>query len=292
MIKRNPAVAGLFYPKEPEELEKTVEALLKTGDANDGMKNEEDKGEESREEKKKNGKEKEKNVFGVISPHAGYIYSGKIAGKVFSQVVVPRNVVILCPNHTGYGAHVSLFPKGMWLFPGFSVKISDAINDFLSRYDIFEEDTGAHFREHSAEVIVPFLYFKNRSVEISVVCIRTLELDILKKIGECLHNLKKEIGKDLLIVASSDMNHYEPDDISRKKDKIAIDRIANIDPDGLLEVVLERNITMCGVAPATSLLTSAKLHGIKKAELVAYGNSAEVSGDYSSVVGYAGIIIP
>ena len=124
-----------------------------------------------------------------------------------------------------------------------------------------------------------------------MICVRTLELDTLKKIGECLHNLKKEIGEDLLIVASSDMNHYEPDDISRKKDKIAIDRIVNIDPDGLLEVVLERNITMCGVAPATSLLTSAKLHGIKEAELVAYGNSAEVSGDYSSVVGYAGIII-
>lgn len=289
MIKRNPAVAGLFYPKEPKELEETVKELLSSDEDYD---KEEGKEKKHREDKKENEGRKERRVFGVISPHAGYIYSGKIAGKVFSRVVVPHNVVILCPNHTGYGAQVSLFPKGMWIFPGFSVKISDEINDFLSEHDVFEEDTGAHFREHSAEVIVPFLYFKNKNVEISVVCIRTLELEILKKIGECLHNLKEKIGEDLLVVASSDMNHYEPDDISRKKDKIAIDRIVNIDPDGLLEVVLERNITMCGVAPTTSLLTSAKLHGIKKAELVAYGNSAEVSGDYSSVVGYAGIIIP
>lgn len=268
MIERKPAVAGLFYPKDPEELRKTVEELISQG------------------------ADRKRKVFGVISPHAGYIYSGKIAGKVFSEIEIPEKVVVLCPNHTGYGVRVSLFPKGKWLFPGFEVRISEEMNEFLSKYKVFEKDTGAHLREHSAEVIIPFLYFKNKNVEISVICIRTIDFTVLKEIGECLYELKKEFKDEILFVASSDMNHYEPDDISREKDKIAIDRIVNIDAEGLVEVVLEKNITMCGIAPTTSLLVSAKLFGINKAELVAYGNSGDVSGDYSSVVGYAGIVIP
>jgi hypothetical protein len=268
MIVRKPAVAGLFYPSDPSKLEKKVKELL---------------------EQEENDKE-EIEAFGVISPHAGYIYSGKVAGKVFSKVKVPDKVLILCPNHTGYGADVSLFPDGVWEFPGFSVETDKEINSFLIRQsDIFELDTGAHFKEHSAEVIVPFLHFKNKKVKISVICIRTLNLKKLKKIGEAISNLKDKYN--VLVTASSDMNHYEVDDVSRKKDMMAIEKIKNIDPEGLYEVVLEKNISICGIAPILSLLFSAKEKGIRKADLVAYSNSGEITLDLSSVVGYAGIVI-
>ena len=269
MIVRKPAVSGLFYPSDPSKLEKKVKELLETGESGEKV-----------------------EAFGVISPHAGYIYSGKVAGKVFSKVKVPDKVLILCPNHTGYGTDVSLFPDGVWEFPGFSVETDKEINSFLiNQSEIFEFDTGAHFKEHSAEVIVPFLYYKNRKLKISVVCIRTLNLKKLKKIGEAISNLKDKYNENLLFVASSDMNHYEVDDISRRKDMMAIEKIKNIDPEGLYEVVLEKNISMCGISPVLSLLFSAKEKGIKNAELVAYSNSGEVTQDFSSVVGYAGIVI-
>jgi hypothetical protein len=264
-VERNPAVAGLFYPKDKDKLFSVLSELV---------------GNEEEEEK----------VFGVISPHAGYVYSGKIAGKVFSRVEVPEKVLIICPNHTGYGVDVSLFPYGVWNFPGFSVEIDEEINNFLlSNSDIFQLDTGAHLREHSAEVIVPFLYYKRRDVKISVICLRTLNTKILKSLGELIAKLSENF--DVLLVASSDMNHYEVDDVSRKKDKKAIDKIKSLDYEGLIEIVFEENITICGIAPIYVLLFSAVKRGKKNVELVAYGNSGDVTGDYTSVVGYAGIII-
>ncbi len=265
-MQRKPAVAGLFYPSEPDKLRDNVIELLSGGGLSGG----------------------DIDAFAVVSPHAGYIYSGRVAGKVFAHVRVKDRVVILCPNHTGYYTDVSVFPPGgEWIFPGFSVSIDDEVSSFLARR--FQADTGAHMREHSAEVIVPFLYYKNPQVKISVVCIRTLDKDILFELGKALFDIRKEF--DVLFVASSDMNHYEPDDISRNKDKKAIDRIVDIDPDGLIDIVFREDISMCGVAPVTALLFSAKLWGVKNAELIAYSNSGEVSGDFTSVVGYAGIII-
>ncbi len=262
-IDRKPAVAGIFYPSDPSSLSKVISELMY--------------------------EQNSENCFGIISPHAGYIYSGKVAGKVISRIKVKDKVVILCPNHTGYGVDVSLFPSGRWLFPGFSVDIDDELNSFISSHDIVQLDTSAHLKEHSAEVIVPFLYYKNATIKISVLCLRTLDISVLEKVGRILSSLSQKY--DVLFVASSDMNHYEQDDISRKKDTYAIEKIKEIDPYGLYNVVLEKDISMCGVAPVTALLFAAKFSGVKKAELVDYTNSGEVTGDLSSVVGYAGFIL-
>lgn len=264
VIVRNPAVAGTFYPKSPEKLNQTLKSLIQPQD-------------------------KTQNVVGVILPHAGYIYSGKIAGKTVSVINIPERAVILCPNHTGYGELVSVFPPGKWIFPGFEVEIDENITSDILSSGIFQADTGAHIKEHSAEVIIPFLHFKNPNLKISVICIRTLQKDILRSLANSLSDIYRKY-KDILFIASSDMNHYEEDEISREKDSLAIDRIKSIDPDGFLEVCYNKNISVCGIAPVYVLLNLMKNIGVKKAELIAYGNSGEVNGDLTSVVGYAGII--
>lgn len=264
MIERKPAVAGIFYPESPEKLKATIQELIGQPEGN-------------------------KKVVGVILPHAGYIYSGKISGKTLSSIQVPERIIIICPNHTGYGETVSLFPPGTWKFPGFIVKIDEEITSFLSNFEVFELDTGAHYKEHSAEVLIPLLHFINPRIKITVICIRTLEREKLKEIASALEEVYKNY-KDLLFVASSDMNHYEEDDISRMKDKTAIDKILQINPDGFLDVCYNMSISACGSAPIYSLLSFLKKIKVKNSELVAYGNSGEVNGDLSSVVGYAGII--
>lgn len=262
-INRKPAVAGIFYPSDPSSLRKVISELMCDQNSED--------------------------CFGIISPHAGYIYSGKITGKVVSRIKVKDKVVILCPNHTGYGVDISLFPSGSWLFPGFSVEIDDEVNSFLSSYDIFQLDTAAHLKEHSAEVIIPFLYHKNANMKISVLCLRTLDISVLEEIGKILSLLAQKY--DILFVASSDMNHYEQDDVSREKDSYAIKKIKELDQIGLYNVIFEKDISMCGVAPVIALLFAAKYSGANKVELVDYTNSGEVTGDFSSVVGYAGFIL-
>lgn len=264
MVVRRPSVAGLFYPGDPEGLKRKLEEFMRPRNP--------------------------RNCFAVISPHAGYMYSGSVAGAVFSEVNVPHKVVILNPNHTGIGPKVSVFPEGKWIFPGFEVEIDEELSNVLLENEFAESDMTAQESEHSAEVQVPFIWFRNPEAKISTCCIRTLEKEVLESLGETLIKVKR-MSPDVLFVVSSDMNHYEPDEISRKKDMVAIERILNIDPDGLLDEAMSKNISMCGIAPATAVLMSAKKMGIEKAELLAYTNSGDITGDKSAVVGYAGIAV-
>lgn len=263
MFERSPAVAGYFYPSDPKKLEEEVKRYLSLGEG------------------------ERKEALGIICPHAGWVYSGKTAGKVVSSVRIPDRVVVLCPNHTGAGEDISIYPPGRWIFPGFSVKIDDEIFEALEGYA--KPDTGAHLSEHSAEVIIPFLYFSNPALRIVVVCIGTLDRKKLRKLAEGV--LKASESFDFLVVASSDMNHYEPDSISREKDSLALERIKKLDPEGLFDVALQRHITMCGLGPVYTLLLYAKEKGAKEGELIDYSNSADVTGDPTSVVGYAGVRI-
>ena len=266
MLIRKPCVSGTFYPASKEGLMKELEKFVTEP-----------------------GK-KEKEVFGAISPHAGYMYSGRVAGVVFSNIKIPNRVVILNPNHRGIGPDVSVFPEGRWEFPGFSVDIDEEIVSYLSQNPLFVKNSSAHEEEHSGEVQVPFIWFKNRTTRFAFITIRTLKKNILQDVGMYLSKLKRDFP-EIIFVSSSDMNHYEPDDISREKDKKAIDKILSLDAEGLLSTVLNHNISMCGIAPVASLLFAAKDYGVKSAELVAYTNSGEVSGDKSAVVGYAGFIL-
>ena len=264
---RQPAVAGQFYSGEPNKLRKELSTLI-TGE-----------GEPER-------------AIGVISPHAGYIYSGAVAGALFGAIRVPRTVVILGPNHHGVGARAALYPSGSWATPLGTVPIDDKLAALCCRHaPLLESDTMAHLYEHSLEVQLPFLQSIRPDVAIVPVCIGFSRYRDCLDLGTGLARAIRDYGEEVLIVASSDMTHYEPAGQAREKDEIAIREILDLNPSGLLETCRSRGITMCGVVPATVMLIAARELGASRARLVCYANSGEVNGDYRQVVGYAALTV-
>lgn len=228
-------------------------------------------------------------------PHAGYIYSGRIAGKVISQVNLKENFVIIGPNHTGLGTTFSLNRDEEFDMPlgkvNTNLKLADEI---LQNCPYIKKDTRAHCFEHSIEVQLPFLQFARRGpFTIVPIIARDANLETYKEIGRNIALAIKNllIADKTQIIASSDMTHYEEAQTAKKKDEKAISAILKLDPDLLFNTIKKEDISMCGYIPAIIMLSAARELGAKGAELAGYENSAEASGDYSSVVGYAGIII-
>ena len=266
-MTREPVVAGQFYPGTKADLEKTLSKLV-------------------------NEKEKREKAIAVISPHAGYVYSGAVAGKVFARLAPKKLFVIIGPNHTGTGEPFSVFSQGQWKTPLGSVEVDEEFSDYLiSNSKLFKADDTAHSSEHSIEVQLPFLQYTMNDFKILPLCIASLNISQLKNAGRELAKAAKDLKKDVTIVASSDMTHYEPQEQAKAKDMQAISAILHMDEDELFEKVTDMNISMCGVAPTVIALNAAKAMGAKEAELVDYKTSGDVSGDYFSVVGYGGVII-
>ncbi len=266
---REPAVAGRFYPADPTVLRKDVEAFLSSSEP-----------------------AHESRVIGCIAPHAGYIYSGQVAGAVFARIEVPSRCIILCPNHTGRGHPLAIMKEGGWRSPLGIVPIaSDLAARLAEGLPGLSQDSSAHQSEHAIEVELPFLQVRNPEVKFVPIAIGTGQLLILESLGEAIAKVIQDSQEPVLIIASSDMNHYEDDASTRVKDHKAIARILALDPPGLHETVMSESISMCGFGPAVTMLSAARILGAQKAELVQYATSAEVSGDYSTVVGYAGIIV-
>jgi AmmeMemoRadiSam system protein B len=266
-MDRKPAVAGAFYPGTGEDLEKAVASYMEEAERSPAL--------------------------GVVSPHAGYMYSGPVAGAVFGRVTVPDLCVILAPNHTGAGAAAfSVWADGRWLMPTGEVPVDEefAIR-LLKSCSAAAADEGAHGREHSAEVQIPFLQAVNPSVRIVPVVISSHNVNALQEFGRCLAEVIKGTSGDVLVVASSDMTHYESQESANAKDRLAIDKVLALDESGLFQVVVENRISMCGVAPTASMLACCKELGASKAKLVKYQTSGDVTGDLLQVVGYAGIVI-
>lgn len=264
---RQPAVAGQFYPGNLNELTKELDGYVEMG--HDKI-----------------------NAFGALCPHAGYIYSGRVAGSVFAQINVPDTVVILAPNHTGYGPEFSIWPEGSWRTPLGDVRIDeDLVDKLVCDSDLLIKDYDAHKYEHAAEVILPFLQYKNPKIKVVVIVIMSRSLNKLKKLGKSISGVIKDFRPDTLMVASSDMTHQESKVSANKKDKIAINEIIKLDEDGLFNKVDENDISMCGVCPAVSMLVFSKELGASSACLTKYETSGETTGDYNNVVGYAGIIV-
>lgn len=273
---RSPAVAGYFYEGSPEALRKQVEGFLVPI-------------------------AEKKRAIGIVSPHAGLIYSGPVAGAVYSSIEIPAAIVLIGPNHTGLGAGVSLMAKGSWETPLGAVEIDSALAAaILANSPRIHDDSLAHLREHSLEVQLPFVqYFKKKFTIVPIQMLDT-RLDTCLEVGRAVGKAieargqgagRKGQGQDVLIVASSDMSHYEPAARAKEKDFKAIQSILDLDPEGLYRTVKDYGITMCGYGPAVSMLVAAKMLGAAKAELVKYANSGDVSGDYEQVVGYAGIVV-
>jgi len=264
---RQPAVAGQFYPDSPDELRATIAGLV------------------SREAVKE-------EVIGLVSPHAGYVYSGAVAGAVISRIMFKDTFVIMGPNHTGMGRPFSIMTQGKWQTPLGEVAIdSELARQILAESHYLEEDSAAHEYEHSIEVQLPFLQYFRPDVKLVPIVLSHATSDAYKEIGRGLARAIRELNREVVIIASSDMTHFEPQESAEKKDKQAISAILDLDEDELLKRVGRLNISMCGYAPVVSLISAAKELGARTAELIRYQTSGDTSGDYSSVVGYAGIII-
>lgn len=266
---RMPAVAGRFYPAAELELRNLIGSFI-------------DKRAQS------------SDVISCVLPHAGYIYSGRVAAQTLSCVEIKDSCIIVGPNHTGLGKLFSIMPKGSWRLPFGEVEIDEEFSrQLIENCKFLEEDSDAHKREHSIEVQIPLLQYFKPNIKIIPIIAGTSDLNTYIKIGQDIANTVKKMHRlqDTLFIASSDMTHYEEEKIARSKDKLAIDAILELNEAKLLDVIDKHEISMCGYVPVAIMISYAKAQGAKKARLIKYQTSADASGDYSSVVGYAGIIM-
>jgi len=234
------------------------------------------------------------DCLGCMLPHAGYIYSGRVAVETVSRINIKEKVILFGPNHTGRGANFSIVTKGAWLTPLGRLDIDEKLaTELLESSEYLEDDLLAHAEEHSLEVELPILQFFKKDFEIVPIAFMSDDLTALKKIGQGIAGVikKNKLEDKILLVASSDMTHYEAQKDAESKDKLAIEAILRLDPEALVETVNRYNISMCGVSPVIAMLNAAKSLGAKSAELVKYQTSGDVTGDKSEVVGYAGILI-
>jgi AmmeMemoRadiSam system protein B len=268
MLKRKPAVAGYFYPSNPKELLQELEEYMPS--------------------------QTKKKVYGAICPHAGYVYSGNVAGAVYSKIKPVEVFILIGPNHTGYGSEVSVMTEGEWEIPLGTMKIHQELAKAITEKVAFaSDDIKAHLYEHSLEVQLPFIYKLNSNAKIVPITLKTLSLADCMKLGQGIADAVKELNlsDNVVIISSTDMSHYLPDDIARKTDAFAIEKIKSFDPEGLYNTVLEHGISMCGFIPTVTMLYATNLLGARQVQVIKYTTSAEMSRDYNKVVGYLGAIV-
>jgi len=274
MSIRSAIVAGQFYPGDKTALESELKKYLKP-------------------------QKKIANTLAITAPHAGYIYSGKTAGVTYSSIDIPDTVFIMCPNHTGMGYPLSLHPAESWSTPlGLIYSDQDILNEIKNKIPQAEFDIKAQLREHSLEVQLPFIQTLNPNAKIVPMTLAGLPFEMIQKLGAVIADIiigLEKNGKKSLIVASSDMTHFESKDSAKQKDDLAIEKIKKLDTKGFLDVLEKKDISVCGVYPI-SVTIEAMLHYSKHTgkniyvKLVDYSTSGEVTGDNSDVVAYAGLV--
>jgi len=266
---RAPAVAGRFYPGGHGTLNEALHAWM----------------EESPPVERR-------PAVGLLVPHAGYVYSGKVAAQAYRRLQPPARAIVLCPNHTGQGRRISVWPSGRWVTPlGESVVDERLAAGVMAALGETRGDEEAHRLEHAVEVQLPFLQYLDAGTRIVPVALGRLTLEDCLAAGDGLARLLSKEGKGTLLVASTDMSHYVADSEARRLDRLALDRVEALDPEGLYRTVADEGISMCGFIPSTIVLRAAIGLGAKSARLLAYATSGDVSGDRESVVGYASVWI-
>ncbi len=265
-MNRLPVVADRFYPGDPTDLRQTLAQLIPTGEtAQPGL--------------------------AVIAPHAGYVYSGAVAGETFARVQIPETVILLGPNHHGRGGPVALGTQD-WAMPmgtvSFAVDLAAAI---VQNSEIIAADNSAHQYEHSLEVQVPFLQFFQDRLSIVPIVVSHISYEQCQQAAQDIARAIKAFNRPVLLVASTDMTHYETREDASAKDHLALRYIQALDPQRLYNTVVNNRISMCGIMPTTITMLVAMEFGAEHAELVRYTDSGEVSGDTDQVVGYAGLVI-
>jgi len=264
---RPPAVAGHFYPANPTELARNVDGYLAP-------------------------EAKKQQALGCVVPHAGFIYSGHVAGAVYSSLEIPSRLILIGPRHFPRGESLAILSDGAWATPFGDAKIDSALAAELKHeFPRLREDAVAHEQEHSLEVQIPFLQRLLGDFQFVPIVLGTDRYGILEELGHAVAKVVTAQSEPVLVIASSDMNHYESDAITRVKDERAIARVLALDPQGLYDTVRAEGITMCGFAAAVTMLVAARDIGAGKAELIRYATSGDINGDREHVVGYAGIAI-
>lgn len=265
---RFPAVAGQFYPGDSRELAALVEKYTK----------------------EENPKEKVK-ARACLVPHAGYVYSGSVAGAVFRRISLPKKILLLGVRHYSRGEALAILSEGAWRTPLGDAPVETRLAARLRmECPALREDSVAHSREHSLEVELPFLQVLNPGFSFVPIAVGTLRFQDLADTGEGIARALQKTPEEVLIVTSSDMNHYQDDATTRRKDRKAIERMLELDPRGLYDVCHDQEISMCGLGPAVTMLIAISCLGAAKADLVRYATSGDVTGDFDAVVGYAGMI--
>lgn len=266
---RLPAVAGRFYPDQPDRLAEQVASYCVAPAASARRK-----------------------ALACVVPHAGYRFSGHVAGAVYARLELARHFLLLGPRHYPRGEAQAILSEGSWQTPLGRAEIDTALATELKRAcSALVEDEVAHRDEHALEVQLPFLQALAGDFRFVPIALGTRDYGALESLGQAIAAVLALRAEPVLIVASSDMNHYESDEITRRKDRAALDRVQALDPWGLYDVVRREAITMCGVGATISMLTAARLLGARQVELVRYATSGDINGDYREVVGYAGCII-
>jgi AmmeMemoRadiSam system protein B len=266
---RLPAVSGHFYPTDPEELVQQVASFCEAP-----------------------AEQPRQRAIACMVPHAGYRFSGHVAGSVYGRLQLPRRFLLLGPRHFPRGKPQAIVSDGAWQTPLGRVQIdSDLAFDLKAACPSLMEDDLAHRDEHALEVQVPFLQCLASEFCFVPVALAIINYAELEALGRAIASVLMQQTDPVLIVASSDMNHYESDEITREKDNKALADLLTLDPRALYDTVRRENITMCGFGPAVAMLTAARLLGATRAKLVRYATSGDINGERDQVVGYAGVIV-
>ncbi len=265
---RPPAVAGRFYPDDPAELTRQIASFASSAE------------------------EPLRPALACLVPHAGYRYSGHVAGTVYARLKLPRRFLLLGPRHFPRGKPQAILSEGAWQTPLGQAEIdTELARDLKSAYPQLCEDGAAHQTEHAIEVQLPFLQSLAGDFRFVPIALGPTDYVQLESLGRAIADVLRRQRDPVLMIASSDMNHYESDEITRRKDGLAIERVLALDAAGLFEVVRREAISMCGFGPAVSMLIAARLLGATRATLVRYATSGNINGDRNEVVGYAGVIV-
>lgn len=275
---RKPAVAGIFYEDDSESLKKRIEWCFKHS-LGPGLIPEE-------------GNNRE--IKGVLAPHAGFIYSGPVAAHSYSEIVkdgFPETFIILCPNHTGIGYGVSVAKEGVWSTPLGDVEIdTEFASELLKDSRILDSDLTAHSQEHSCEVHIPFLQYFQKEFKIVPISIWMQDLETSHEIARAIIDAIIKLERDVVIIASTDFTHYESQEVASRNDHYVLESIEQMDEKQMMDRISKLNVTMCGYGPVATTILVSKMLNASHGKLLKYATSGDITGDFSSVVGYASAV--
>jgi AmmeMemoRadiSam system protein B len=279
---REPIVSGLFYNNDPDELSKEIESYFLNHDLGPGK--------IPKLGVKSQNKDYSK-IYGAVIPHAGYMYSGAVASNSYYELVengFPETFIILSPNHTGEcSSNISIFNEGSWKTPFASVNVdNDFANKLILNLPNAKSDFRGHLNEHGCEVHIPFLQYFSTDFKIVPIIISSQNMDIFQELADGIIKTINDLSRNVSIIASTDLTHYQSYDLASKQDLTILDLISKLDENGLYDIVQKHNISMCGYASVITAIKVCKQLGAKQFQILKYATSGDISSDYSSVVGY------